>query len=113
MGKAKLQSHLSPHDVDVVQKLLRNVDDGVRLWVRAKPGARRAQLTLVDEQLVVSVTAPPVDGKANADIVACVAALIGVRKSQVRLHTGARARDKELHVDGLDAEALACRLCGL
>jgi uncharacterized protein YggU (UPF0235/DUF167 family) len=55
---------------------------------------------------VIRVTAPPVDGKANAALCALVAARAGVPRSRVRVVRGAAARDKVVRVDGVDAGAL-------
>ena len=111
MVKTKLQNLLTKDDLDVVRPLVRDVDGGARVWVRAKPGARRDQLALVDDKLTLSVTAPPVDGKANDGIRQGFAAAVDVRQKEVRIHTGEKARDKELHVDDLTADQLARRLC--
>ena len=60
--------------------------------------------------LSVRVTAPPVDGAANAAVVALVARALGVRPSAVRLVRGLSGRDKWLSVDGLSAAAIRERL---
>jgi uncharacterized protein (TIGR00251 family) len=44
--------------------------------------------------LVVAVTAPAVDGKANAAVLAALASAFGVRARQVVIVTGDRGRDK-------------------
>jgi uncharacterized protein YggU (UPF0235/DUF167 family) len=56
--------------------------------------------------VVIRVTAPPVDGKANAALCAFVAAAAGVGRSRVTVVRGHAARDKVLRVDGVDAPAL-------
>ena len=63
-----------------------------------------------DGALVVRVTAPPVEGKANAALCALVAARAGVPKSAVTVIRGQAARDKVLRVDGLGPEALHAAL---
>ncbi len=52
--------------------------------------------------VVVRVTAPPVDGKANAALCAFIARLAGVAPSRVTVVRGHAARDKVVRVDGLD-----------
>lgn len=48
------------------------------------------------EALKVRITAPPVDGKANAHLCAWFARLCGVAKSQVEVLTGEASRHKRL-----------------
>ena len=51
--------------------------------------------------VVIRVTAPPVDGKANAALCELVARAAGVAPSAVRVLRGAGARDKVLRVEGV------------
>jgi uncharacterized protein (TIGR00251 family) len=59
--------------------------------------------------LVVRVTAPPVDGKANAAVVAVVAEALGVPRRSVHVERGAAARTKRISVPA-DAESALRRL---
>jgi uncharacterized protein YggU (UPF0235/DUF167 family) len=52
------------------------------------------------------VTAPPVDGKANAALCAFVARAAGVPPSRVTIVRGQTARDKVVRVDGVDEDFL-------
>jgi uncharacterized protein YggU (UPF0235/DUF167 family) len=71
----------------------------VRLDVVARPGARRPAVTLrPDGTLVVSVTAPPEQGKANAALVRAIAEALDVPPSSVTLVRGARGRQKVVEV---------------
>jgi uncharacterized protein YggU (UPF0235/DUF167 family) len=53
----------------------------------------------------VRVTAPPVDGKANAALCALVADRVGVAAGRVSVVRGASSRDKVVRVEGVAAEA--------
>ena len=44
------------------------------------------------------MTAPPVDGKANAAPIALVAEYFGVRKAQVSIRSGGRSRIKRVEI---------------
>ncbi len=57
--------------------------------------------------LKVRVSAPPVDGEANAALIAVVAKALGLPRSAVVLAAGAGARIKSLEIAGLDEAALA------
>jgi uncharacterized protein len=64
--------------------------------------------------IVIRVTAPPVDGKANAALCAFVADRAGVPPSRVSVVRGMTSRDKVVRVDGADAAAVrAALLAGL
>jgi uncharacterized protein (TIGR00251 family) len=79
----------------------------VKLAVRVQPRARRTEVA--GERagaVVVRVTAPPVDGKANAAVCAFVASRAGVPRSAVTVVHGAGTRDKVLEVRGVDLGSL-------
>ena len=70
------------------------------LRVKVKPGAREESLVqLEDGSWRASVKAPPVDGKANAALIALVAAHFGLRKSQVSIRSGAGGRMKLVQLE--------------
>lgn len=56
--------------------------------------------------LKVRVSAPPVEGEANAALVALLAKRLAVPRSAVRVASGASARLKRLEIDGLAPEDL-------
>ena len=72
------------------------------IGVRLQPRVSRAGV--VGERsgaVVIRVTAPPVDGRANAALCALVAELAGVPRSRVQVVRGGRARDKVVRVEGI------------
>jgi uncharacterized protein (TIGR00251 family) len=80
-------------------------DDGVVLNVHVQPGASRAAVAgRHGDALKLKVTAPPVEGKANAAVLDLVAATLGVRVNQVELVGGASSRSKRVKVTGSTAE---------
>jgi len=54
----------------------------------------------------VRVTAPPVDGKANAALCRLIAERVGVPRRAVEVVRGQSARDKVVRVDGVEPAAL-------
>jgi uncharacterized protein len=77
------------------------------LTVRLQPRARRDEV--VGERngaLVIRVTAPPVDGRANAALCRLVAKVAGVAPSRVEIVRGHTSRDKVVRVTGLDEQEL-------
>ena len=81
------------------------------LAIRLQPRARRDEV--VGERggaLVVRVTAPPVEGRANAALCRLVAKAAGVAPSRVAIVRGHGSRDKVVRVDGIDEPALRAAL---
>jgi hypothetical protein len=62
--------------------------------------------------LVVKLTAPPVEGQANAALARLLGRLLGVAPSAVTLLRGRAGRDKLLRVAGLRAADARARLAG-
>jgi uncharacterized protein (TIGR00251 family) len=60
--------------------------------------------------LRVAVTAPPQDGRANAALVEFLRDLLGLKRSQVELHSGATNRIKKVLVRGVSKSELASKL---
>ena len=70
------------------------------LKLKVKPGSREEDLSeLEDGSWVARVKAQPIDGKANAALVALVAKHFGLRKAQVRIKSGASGRMKLVHLE--------------
>jgi uncharacterized protein (TIGR00251 family) len=82
-------------------------EEGIDLAVRVTPrSSRDAFGPGTDAHFAARLTAPPVEGAANAALIALVAKAFGVSKRQVVLIAGDTARLKRLHIAG-DVTALA------
>lgn len=67
----------------------------MRFAVRVKPGARREAVGgSHGDALVVAVTAPAIEGKANEAVRKALAKAFAVRRQDVTIVTGERGRDK-------------------
>ena len=76
--------------------------EGVVVSVRAQPRAKRNGFAGVcNRQMKLAVTAPPENGKANDALVEVIAESLGVRRSQVRLFSGASSRSKKFLIQGV------------
>ena len=90
---------------------LRDADGGVTLRVRVQPRASRDGLSGErDGALVVRLTAPPVEGRANEALVRFLAEELGVPRRQVRLVSGESSRTKVVSIEGVTADEVAARL---
>ena len=87
----------------------------VQLVVRVTPNARRSEILGwgSDEKgrpvLMVKLAAPPVDGKANTELLRFMAGLLDCSKSQVQLLRGEGSRQKVLEVPADAVEKLPAR----
>ena len=68
------------------------------LTVRVQPRASRDELLLDGARLKVRITAPPVDGAANAHLLRFLAAEFGVAPSRTELVRGAAGREKVVRI---------------
>ncbi len=84
-----------------------------RLTVKVTPNARQTEIlgpveiANSETALAIKLKAPPVDGKANAALVAFLAKALGVPKSQVTLVRGKTNRVKLLEIEGVTVQQLA------
>ncbi|HJL17800.1 MAG TPA: DUF167 family protein [Sandaracinaceae bacterium LLY-WYZ-13_1] len=83
-------------------------DEGAVVFaVRVSPRASRDAIGGVhDGALKVKLTAPPVDGAANAALVKLLAKRLRVAKSAVRIVGGETSRTKRVRVEGAPADAV-------
>ena len=86
--------------------MLRADPAGVTLAVRAQPGAKRTAITGVygegtAAQLKIAIHAPPLDGRANAELVEFLATTFGVAKNAVKIVSGELSRSKVFRLSGV------------
>jgi len=75
---------------------------GITFDVQVVPRASREKIgPVVGDRLKVAVTAPPVEGEANAAVIACLAKALGVAKSSVSIVRGDASKKKTVRVAGV------------
>ncbi|ENV9332623.1 DUF167 family protein YggU [Klebsiella aerogenes] len=73
--------------------------DGLVLRLYIQPKASRDSLVgLHGDELKVAITAPPIDGQANAHLVKYLAKQFRVAKSQVLIEKGELGRHKQIKI---------------
>lgn len=81
----------------------------LKLFVQAK--AKKNQFTgIYDGRLKLAVAAPPVEGKANKEIVSFLASFFGLKKKQIKLVAGERSRRKTCILEDLEERVLQEKL---
>ena len=90
---------------------LRAIDGGVELLVLVQPRASRTKVVGEhDGRLKIALSAPPVDGEANAALIEFVSDALDVKKASVALIEGDTSRRKRLRVVGVSAETARASL---
>ena len=81
------------------------------LSLRVQPRASRNTVVgWTGDILKIRLTAPPVEGAANAACLAFLADLLDLPRAQVVLLRGKRARDKVVQITGLTRDEVRARL---
>ena len=84
---------------------------GSLLRLRVQPRTSSERLDgLRDGYICLRLTAPPVEGAANAACLAFLAKTLGVNRAQLRLQAGIKSRDKLVHITGLTPAQVATAL---
>ena len=84
---------------------------GVAFAVKVHPRAQKNAITgELGDALKVSLTAPPIEGRANQACVEFFANLLKVPRSSVTIASGQTSRNKVIRVAGLTARQVQDRL---
>jgi uncharacterized protein (TIGR00251 family) len=84
---------------------------GCRLEIKAVPNAPRSEVVgWLGPALKVKLHAPPVEGKANHELSAFVADILGISRRSVRVDHGATSRKKLLLIDNLSPDEVYSKL---
>ena len=90
---------------------VRDTASGATFSVRVQPRAKKNAITgVMGDALKLSVTAPPVEGRANEAVVDFFAKLLNVSRSSVTIAAGESSRNKVVRVAGITSEALRTQL---
>lgn len=75
------------------------------------PGARKTVIAGEENgRLKVRLQAPPIEGKANKELLKLLARSLGLKKNQVRMKSGERSRDKAVLLAGIPPADVQNRL---
>ena len=84
---------------------------GATFSIKVHPRAKKDAITgEVGEALKLSLTSPPVDGRANAACIEFFAKALKVSRSSITIAAGESSRNKVVRVSGLTAEEIRARL---
>ena len=92
-----------------IQETPQSVSFAIRVHPRAKQNAITGEL---GNALKVSLTSPPVEGRANEACIEFFAKLLRVPRSSVTIASGLTSRNKVIRVVGVTSEYVRQRLQG-
>jgi hypothetical protein len=89
--------------------------DGARFQVRVAPRASRTAVAGVlgegpSAALKIALSAPPVEGRANAALIEFLSSLLGVPRSAIEISGGGHSRNKTILIRGQSAEQIAAAI---
>jgi uncharacterized protein (TIGR00251 family) len=91
--------------------LIQESNGRVTFAVKVHPRGKKNAITgEVGDALKVSLTAPPIDGKANEACIEFLVKLLKVPRSSVTIASGQSSRRKVIHVAGVSAEEVRKRV---
>jgi hypothetical protein len=82
------------------------------LTIRVTPRACKNQITQVmsDGTIKISLTAPPVEGKANISLIKFLAEILQIPVASIEITAGASGRNKIVSIAGLEADVAHQRI---
>jgi uncharacterized protein len=84
---------------------------GITFAVKVHPRARKNAITgVVGDALKLSLTAPPVEGKANQAVIEFFADLFAIPRSSVTIASGETSRNKVVRIAGVSKPLAEKRL---
>jgi hypothetical protein len=90
---------------------VRDDKGGSILTVHVQPNAARTECVGIHgDALKIRLAARPIHDAANEELIRFIADRCTVPRANVRIHAGAKARRKRVHVKGATAELLRIRL---
>lgn len=82
-----------------------------RIKFRIIPNARKTELAGEYANAVkIKLSAPPVEGKANAELIKFLSKSLGVSKSSISFVSGETSKDKLLEIPNFDMKAIIEKL---
>lgn len=79
--------------------------DHIILRLHVQPGAKKSEMVGIHgDRLKVRLKAPPVDGKANAELIRFIAEFFNLKLKDVEIISGERSRQKDVRIPKISVE---------
>ncbi|MBI5197975.1 MAG: YggU family protein [Nitrospirae bacterium] len=90
---------------------LKAAEDGVIIPVRVQPRTSRSEIgDIQNGMLKIRLTAPPVEGEANAQCIQIIAKWLGVPKGRISILQGEKSREKKIKIEGITVDKVLAKL---
>ncbi len=90
---------------------IRDTASGATFMVRVHPRAKKNAIAgVIGDALKLSLTAPPVEGRANEAAIAFLADILRLPRASISIAAGQSSRNKLIRVAGISAADVAARL---
>ena len=91
--------------------VINEFQDGVSFAIRVHPRGKKNAITgELGDAIKLSLTAPPIDGRANEACIEFLAKILKVPRSSVTIASGAGGRNKVIRVAGVTGQYVRERL---
>lgn len=71
----------------------------MKISVKVKPRSKKQSISKrEDDTWIINLKSPPVDGKANQELITIIAQEFGVKKDQVRIKSGLSSTNKIIEI---------------
>jgi hypothetical protein len=93
----------------MASRWLTEFDEGNIIAVDIQPGAKRSEVIGIEawrDCLRVAVSARPIEGAANVELIALIADWAGVKRENVSLESGGKSRRKRMRIIGVSGEQI-------
>jgi uncharacterized protein (TIGR00251 family) len=82
----------------------RKAKGGIVIEVKVEPRSSKKGIAgVLDNMLKVKLTAPPVEGEANEQLIEVIAEAAGVRKSDIKIVRGLSSKRKTVEIKGIES----------
>lgn len=102
---------LTPADF-VNCKFIQNKSNGVTLTLTIQANAHKSEIVgLYNDTLKIKIKAPPVDGKANKEIISFLSEKLGITQKNIEILKGDKNKNKIVLLMGETLQSLTLKLC--
>lgn len=102
---------LTPADF-VNCKFIQNKNNGVTLTLTIQANAHKSEIVgLYNDTLKIKIKAPPVDGKANKEIISFLSETLNIAQKNIEILKGDKNKNKIVLLMGETLQSLTLKLC--
>ncbi len=82
----------------------RRTKNGIVIEVKVEPRSSKKGIAgVMGDMLKVKLTAPPVEGEANEQLIEVISEATGIRKSRIRIIRGLSSKKKVVEINGIES----------